>query len=288
MTVGLTANNPGDIQNAYQLGFQGATPQSIGAQGGAQITVFDNLPDGIRALAVDIGTAINNGYNTLSALVYHYLGTSSNNAQNSNVQGYLTSVEQNTGLSVNSTISSANVPTLVSAIINAEGNSSGVSQSALQQGLSAAGYGSSSVTGSSNINLGTVVSGEYNNFTAGLQSIFQNPVGSASYLVNNAASGTAASIANPQGAASYLLGQFNSGASTLGQATSNTASQTASSVASPFASIASVFTNFTQASFITRVVLVLLGVILVGAAVFAFAKPNISLGDISKVATLAA
>jgi hypothetical protein len=141
VAIGIGINNPGDL--LYGTPWQGVTGSQSG--NGLNYAVFDSPADGWRALTVDLSSAISHGYNTLSALVYHFLGTSTNNAANPAVANYLSTVERVTGLSANSPLSTdpGTLNALATGFSTAEGTISGFGQFASGGGASAVGVGGS-------------------------------------------------------------------------------------------------------------------------------------------------
>ena len=125
MAVGSNINNPGDLLAGTSWTGQ-VSPYT--SPNGLTYAAFSTPQAGINALQTDLTTAINNGANTLSSLVYHYLGTSTNNAANPAVSNYLSNVSQATGIAPNQAITSADVPNLAYGISVAEGTASAFPQ----------------------------------------------------------------------------------------------------------------------------------------------------------------
>lgn len=69
--IGLRNNNPGNIRPGDN--WQGM----IGQNGG--FVVFENIGWGIRALAIDLTSKINEGYNTVSEIIYRWAPPSDGN-----------------------------------------------------------------------------------------------------------------------------------------------------------------------------------------------------------------
>jgi len=283
VAIGLTDNNPGDIL-AGTGAFQGITG-SVSANG-LTYDVFQSAAYGIRALAIDIKNAVNEGYNTVSSFVYHYLGTSSNNAANPNVANYLAAVVQGSGLSANSPITSANVPQLVQGVLQGEGTLSGTNPSDISSGLQLAGFtGATGVTGVNMTPAQSAVAstggGFFNALGAGTNELFTNPGEFFNIYGQVLGNGISTIVGNPAGTAAGAIGNFNAGAATIGQAASDTGSQVSAGITQAAASITNAvkpignfFTDLTSGSILTRTVLVIVGVLLLAAAIFAFTKQN--------------
>jgi len=255
MAIGNFDGNPGDLL-AGSGNWQGLTG-SVGANG-LQYASFSSPAYGVRALAIDLRNAINSGYNTVSALVYHFLGTSSNNQANPHVASYLSAVEQGSGLS--GSVTASNVPALVQGIIKGEGTT--VSSSDLSQGLGMAGFGmttsQSALAGAVNTSIG--------DFNTGLNFLGQHPMQGLGMIGRNILSGVtdpSASIAN-----------FNVGAVTIGQATADTASQAGSAVSGIGASVSSFLTSISSQALWVRIAFLVVGILLFSAAIFAFLRTN--------------
>jgi hypothetical protein len=283
VAIGLTDNNPGDLLvSGNVINWQGETGTvSVGPY---TYYSFDTVADGIRALAIDLTTAINNGANTVSALVYHFLGTSANNTANPAVSNYLSAVSQGSGLSTNQTITTANVPQLVQGILNAEGTASGTSQADINMGLQEAGYSGVSGMSPAQTVLTSAVNNGLNNFGTGLNELFTNPLQFASIYGGILSNGVQAIVSNPGATASGLATNAGTGAAVVGTAAANTATQATQAAAAAAQATTNFFTSITKwlqgistRSFVTRVALVILGMLLIAAAIFAFTRPNLSL-----------
>lgn len=260
MAVGNTYNNPGDLKSLgggqTWLGQTGT--YGLSSASGSFVS-FDSAADGVRATAIDLKNAIGEGYNTVSSLVYHFLGTSSNNAENPHVQNYLSAVEQGSGLTGN--ITQGDVPALVQGIFKGEGTLSGVSQSDLSAGLAAAGYSgafSGNEAGDSGFNSG---------FVNGDGTFATNTIAANKYGQSLISVGSADSSGNPT-------------------SSSHGAGTNASQSSGLLATLGSLLTTWDSTSFVTRAVLVVLGVLLLAAAFFAFTKQdvNISPADLAALA----
>ena len=262
MSAGDRLNNPGDFLSANFPGFQGGSVTS------GPYASFDTMSNGVRAIAVDVNTAIGNGYNTLASFVNHYLGTSNlqPNSQNANPAGYLATLEKATGLGPNDRLSGANVPGVVAGIIQGEG--SHVSQSDFQSGLSAAGF---STTQGVNMTANQDAVGSlYSNFMAGVNAFATQPGAAFSYLGGQFTAGAAATAQNPLAAAQYLTGNFSKGLTATTAAAGDTATQAAN--ASGIPALANAVTGFLSLSTLHRGVIILLGFVLLAAAIFALSN----------------
>lgn len=178
MSLGGTLNNPGNL--LFGTPWQGV----IGSQtaNGLNYAQFATPEAGVAGLQTDLKTAISRGFNTVSALVYHYLGTSSDNVANPHVASYLAAVSQGSGLSPNSPVTAADVPALARGISTAEGTLSDFPQlKQVSGGLSGAGSAISNWFG--NVQLGAV----------GVEAIVTNsPYSIGGHVVTPQAAGTAA------------------------------------------------------------------------------------------------
>ena len=258
MAVGDTYNNPGDLKSLPNgQTWQGQTGTYGLSSASGSFTSFDSMADGVRATAIDLTNAINNGFNTVQSLVYHFLGTSSNNAENPHDSNYLNAVEQGSGLSGSQTITSSDVPALVQGIFKGEGTASGVSSSALQQGLSMAGYGGAYT--------GTAFAGNEAG-DSGFNSGFVNSDGAQA--VNTIA-------ANSNGQSLISVGSATAAGNPTASAAGAGTNATQSS--GILATLSGLLTTWDSTSFVTRAVLVILGVLLLAAAFFAFTKQSVNI-----------
>lgn len=109
LPLGLRNNNPGNIRPGDN--WQGA----IGIN--QNFVVFENVLWGLRALATDLRTKINNGHNTIEKLITRYAPPFENNTA-----AYIAAVSGYTGISPTATlqVNVATLKTLVRAIINVE------------------------------------------------------------------------------------------------------------------------------------------------------------------------
>ncbi len=272
-SFGDTINDPGDIK-ANGVGFQGITgSKSVQSNAGPTVTfdVFDTMADGVRAIAKIIAAHLNKagGSETVSQVATDYLGTSQNNAENPNVASYIAAVAQGSGLSANATVTSANIGQLVQGILKGEGTASGVSQADLSSGVTMAGY---------SLGDGQAYSGNDLLSDAGI---------AASGFVNS--DGTQA--VNTIAANSSGQSMISTGAATAaGNATSSShgaGTNTNSATSGLLSTLSTLLGDFTGAGFATRLVLIILGVILVAAAVFGLTKTN-PVDIVAKAAPLAA
>ena len=262
MAVGDTYNNPGDLKS---LGggqtWQGQTGTYGLSSASGSFVSFDSMADGVRATAVDLTNAINEGYNTVQSLVYHFLGTSSNNQENPHVQNYLSAVEQGSGLT--GSVSASDVPALVQGIFKGEGTAGGVSSSALQQGLGMAGYSGTAFSGNE--------AGD-----SGFNSGFINSDGSQA--INTIA-------ANSSGQSLISVGSATPAGTPT--ASSHGAGTGASASAGLLGMLSQLLSTWDSTSFVTRAVLVILGVLLLAAAFFAFTKQSININPADLAAAAA-
>ena len=83
--IGFRNNNPGNLRPGDN--WQGMT----GTNGG--FIVFSDMSFGIRALGTDLRTKINNGYDTISKIIYRYAPPSENDTG-----AYIESVSDDTGI----------------------------------------------------------------------------------------------------------------------------------------------------------------------------------------------
>jgi hypothetical protein len=84
--LGLRNNNPGNLRTGDN--WQGMIGENKG------FVVFQDLAHGIRALAIDLRTKINSGYNTIDLIAYRYAPPSENNTV-----AYIARLSDYTGLS---------------------------------------------------------------------------------------------------------------------------------------------------------------------------------------------
>lgn len=74
MSLGIQNNNPGNLRPlANGKAWNGQTGVNQG------FLVFDTMENGIRAMAIDLSSAIKNGYNTLIKFIQHYSPATDNN-----------------------------------------------------------------------------------------------------------------------------------------------------------------------------------------------------------------
>lgn len=276
MALGNLTNNPGNLL-ANGINWQGLTGST--KANGLGYDVFDTPASGVRALAIDLKTAIGNGYNTLTALIAHYLGNPIKNgviqptSANPNPGNYLATVEQISGLSANSQISSANVAGIAQGIIKAEGSS--VAGPDLNLGLARAGFGNGQMT-QAQTGLTGAVGSLYNDFSTGLNSVITNPFGSANILGNTMGAGVVGLATNPAASLSILTDSFNAGARTTGQAAADTSAQAitaaGNTIGGSIAGVQGFISNLFSASNLERIVLIVVGLLLLAAAVFTLSK----------------
>jgi hypothetical protein len=130
LPIGLRNNNPGDLRPGDD--WQGM----IGSNGG--FIVFSDITWGVRAMARDLTSAINEGNDTIATLIAHYAPPSENDTA-----GYITAVSSDTGLDPNLQLGTDEdtLSGLIRAIMNHElGNSYSamVSDADIAQGVSMA------------------------------------------------------------------------------------------------------------------------------------------------------
>ena len=249
-SFGDTINNPGDIK-ANGVAFQGITgQQSVQSNAGPTVTfdVFDNIIDGIRAVAKILATHLTKagGSETVEQAAEQYLGTSTNNAENPNVQSYVQAVASGAGLTPQSNVTTANLSQLVTGIFKGEGTLSGVTSSQIASGISAAGFNGND--------------------------LLSDPAVSTSGFVNSDGTQAVNTIAaNSNGQSLISTGAANN----MGNPTSTANGQQPTPASSgPFSFLSDLVKQFDSTTFATRLVVVILGVILIAAAVFAFTKTN--------------
>jgi hypothetical protein len=107
--LGLRNNNPGNLVTG--INWQGL----IGSNG--RFCVFENIAWGIRALATDLRTDINQGQNTIAAIITEFAPPSENNTA-----AYIAAVAGYTGINAYSPLTAdrTTLKRLVRAIMNAE------------------------------------------------------------------------------------------------------------------------------------------------------------------------
>lgn len=113
LPIGLRNNNPGNIRPGDA--WQGMT----GENGG--FIVFQDIDWGLRALATDITNKVQEGYNTITALISRYAPPSENDTA-----AYIAAVSADTGLPADQVISldAGTLHDLVRAIMNHENGDS--------------------------------------------------------------------------------------------------------------------------------------------------------------------
>jgi hypothetical protein len=117
--IGLRNNNPGNLRPPSGLPWEGQT----GTNGG--FAVFKDLTYGIRALAIDLGNAIKEGYGTITDLITHYAPPNENNTQ-----AYINAVSDYTGLAPDDPIP-ADLDTLKSLVLAIADHENGSKEAAL-------------------------------------------------------------------------------------------------------------------------------------------------------------
>jgi len=107
--LGLRNNNPGNLVTG--INWQGL----IGSNG--RFCVFENIAWGIRALATDLRTDINQGQNTIAAIITEFAPPSENNTA-----AYINAVASYTGINPYTPLSAdrTTLKSLVRAIMNVE------------------------------------------------------------------------------------------------------------------------------------------------------------------------
>lgn len=128
LPIGLRNNNPGNIRPGDQ--WQGM----IGENGG--FVVFKDVSWGLRAMAIDLRTKINKGYNTINSIITRWAPPSENDTA-----AYIRNVEYTTGWDANRVLP-ANTETyqrMIRAIMNVElgpAYSAMISEADIQEGIS--------------------------------------------------------------------------------------------------------------------------------------------------------
>ncbi len=109
LPLGLRNNNPGNLRPGDN--WQGA----IGVN--QNFIVFENILWGLRAMGTDIRTKINNGYNTITKLIYRYAPPTENNTE-----AYINLVVQYSGIARNTvlTATGSTIQRLIRAMMNVE------------------------------------------------------------------------------------------------------------------------------------------------------------------------
>lgn len=276
MSLGNVNNNPGNLLS-NGINWQGLVGTS--QANGLGYAKFDTPASGVRALAVDLKTAIGNGYNTLAKLIAHYLGNPIKNgviqptSANPNPMNYLTTVEQVSGLGPNSTISASNVGSIAQGIIKAEGNTA--SGADLNTGLARAGLGNGTMT-QAQTGFSGAIGSISNDFSTGLNSVITNPFGSASILGSTFGAGVQGLTTDPLGSLGGLGSSFNTGLNTSAQAAADTSSQAiaaaGNTIGGAISGVQGLISNLFSASNLERVVLVVVGILLLAAAIFTLSK----------------
>lgn len=128
LPLGLRNNNPGNIRTGDR--WQGAIGENQG------FVVFENIAYGIRALAIDLSTKIENGYNTIELIIFRYAPPSENDTLS-----YINFVSNSLGIRQNQTLVSSDpvIHALCRAIINFElgsGYSSYITDQDIDEGIS--------------------------------------------------------------------------------------------------------------------------------------------------------
>lgn len=146
--IGIGINNPGDLTvtgpNSYLYpGQSGITPHTFQSGNTLYFAQFPDPITGFNALVNSIAGRINNGFNTVATLVYNYLGTSTNNADNPYVANYVATVSNALGVQPNQTITASQAQQVAIGIAQAEGTSSIVPASSSQATSSGSSVGAS-------------------------------------------------------------------------------------------------------------------------------------------------
>jgi hypothetical protein len=280
VSVGTYQNNPGDFLTLNGQPWKGLTTPTVNP--GYQ--AFTSMPLGVRALAVDLQTAVGNGYNTLITLVAHFLGNPVSNGQivpngaNPNSQNYLTTVEKVTGLSANSKLTNADIANVANGIIKAEGSNvspsdfaSGISLAGLSSNTSSAGL-SAGLTGGNPSSGGitiqqvqNLVPDTYQKMTVGLSGdVADNPAfdytsitpGSGDFVSNSITGIASASKATSNAVSGAVSGVANS----------------ISGVAGAISGVQGFIANLFSVGNAERLVFVIIGLLLLAAGLFTLVK----------------
>lgn len=126
--LGIRNNNPGNLRYVPSIKWKG----QVGSASG--FAVFDNVENGIRAMAIDLRSKINKGLDTLNKYIPVYAPPSENDTT-----AYINNMSSKTGIAANSKIDfNRDITKLVKAHISIENGSSAniISDSMIQSALS--------------------------------------------------------------------------------------------------------------------------------------------------------
>jgi hypothetical protein len=268
MSFGDKLNNPGDLtvgnSKIGRIGSGMLYPGQSGYVNGPTLSdgshfIFAQFPDaatGSAGLVDYVKRHIAKGWNTVSTFVFGFLGTSSDNAANPHVQSYLKAVEHSTGLGPNDHITAANADAIAAGISRAEGSKS---------------YMTTAQT-----NLGGAVGSLAHDFTTGLGSVITNPFGSGQILGQTVLDGSGLVLTDPGKGLDILTSGFQAGATTTAQAAADTSAQAITQAGSAISGALGDFNTFLGSIFngnnLERAVLVVVGILLLAAALFALSK----------------
>lgn len=127
MPRGIRNNNPGNIRWDGSTQWQGMTGQDDKG-----FIIFSSMAYGIRAMSKVLDSYARRGVNTVESVIATWAPAIENN-----VEAYVRSVEQQTGLSRHKVLTAADRPALVAAIIKHE-NGKTISEAMIERGLAMA------------------------------------------------------------------------------------------------------------------------------------------------------
>jgi len=106
VTRGIRNNNPGNLRWNEKIHWQGQISRDS-----AGYAIFDSMPHGVRALAINLTNAIRAGYNTPRKLIEHFAPSTENPTE-----AYIQFICKMTGLQQDGTIDEKLVDTLTDLI----------------------------------------------------------------------------------------------------------------------------------------------------------------------------
>jgi hypothetical protein len=127
MPRGIRNNNPGNIRWDGKTQWQGMTGQDDKG-----FIKFRTMAHGIRAMSKVLDSYARRGVNTIESVIATWAPAIENN-----VEAYVRSVEQQTGLDRHKVLTAADRPALVAAIIKHE-NGKTISEAMIERGLAMA------------------------------------------------------------------------------------------------------------------------------------------------------